>query len=163
MHAFSRWIFCAIFSQTLFPPYVSARHFRPHIHPRECLPRVSKPRFLLCDAFQWQSSRECLVFVLLFFSQAWPRELPCPRVCLSCPKVPPFFHRRYLHAPKPCRPFMRLDSSPFHQKYRVSTKKELHKSEGKMHKKMKMTSQRAENFVHVQQHHGKCFYEKVFF
>ena len=33
--------------------------------------------------------------------------------------------------------------------YGVSTKKVLHVSEEKMHKKMKMTSQRAENFVHV--------------
>ena len=47
--------------------------------------------------------------------------------------------------------------------YRVSTKKVLHKSEEKMHKKMKMTSQRAENLVHVQQHHGKCLYKKLSF
>ena len=33
--------------------------------------------------------------------------------------------------------------------YGVSTKKVLHKSEEKMNKKMKMTSQRAENLVHV--------------
>ena len=32
-----------------------------------------------------------------------------------------------------------------------------------MHKKMKMTSQRAENLVHVQQHHGKSFFKKIFF
>ena len=47
--------------------------------------------------------------------------------------------------------------------YRVSKKKVLHKSEEKMHKKMKMTSQRAENLVHVQQCHGKSFYKKIFF
>ena len=46
--------------------------------------------------------------------------------------------------------------------YGVSTKKVLHKSEEKMHKKMKMTLQRAENLVHVQQHHGKSFYKKIF-
>ena len=28
---------------------------------------------------------------------------------------------------------------------------------------MKMTSQRAENFVHVQQYHGKSFYKKIVF
>ena len=32
-----------------------------------------------------------------------------------------------------------------------------------MHSKVKMTSQRAENLVHVQQHHGKHFYKKIFF
>ena len=48
-------------------------------------------------------------------------------------------------------------------KYRVSKKKVLHKSEEKMHKKMKMTSQRAENLVHVQQHHGESFYKKKYF
>ena len=32
-----------------------------------------------------------------------------------------------------------------------------------MHKKMKMTLQIAENLVHVQQHHGKSFYKKIFF
>ena len=32
----------------------------------------------------------------------------------------------------------------------------------KMHKKMKMTSQGAENLVHVQQNHSKHFYEKNF-
>ena len=47
--------------------------------------------------------------------------------------------------------------------YGVSKKKVFHKSEEKMHKKMKMTSQRAENLVHVQQHHGKSFYKKIFF
>ena len=46
--------------------------------------------------------------------------------------------------------------------YRVSKKKVLHKSEEKMHKKLKMTSQRAENLVHAQQHHGKSFYKKIF-
>ena len=38
-------------------------------------------------------------------------------------------------------------------------KKVLHKSE----EKMKMTSQRAENLVHIQQHHGKSFYKKISF
>ena len=47
--------------------------------------------------------------------------------------------------------------------YRVSTKKVLHKREEKMHKKIKMTSQKAENLVHVKQHHGKSFYKKIFF
>ena len=41
-------------------------------------------------------------------------------------------------------------------------KKVFHKSEDKMHKKMKMTSQRAENLVYVQQHHGKSLHEKCF-
>ena len=31
-----------------------------------------------------------------------------------------------------------------------------------MYKNMKITSHRAENLVHVQQHHGKCFYKKNF-
>ena len=44
----------------------------------------------------------------------------------------------------------------------MSTKKVRHKSEEKMHTKMKLTSQRAENLVQVQQHHGKCFYKKYF-
>ena len=35
----------------------------------------------------------------------------------------------------------------FMPKYRVSTKKVLHKGEEEMHKEMKMTSQRAENLV----------------
>ena len=38
----------------------------------------------------------------------------------------------------------------------MSTKKIFHKSEEKMHTKMKMTLQRAENLVQVQQHHGTC-------
>ena len=42
-------------------------------------------------------------------------------------------------------------------------KKVLRKSEEKMHQRMKMTSQRAENLVHVQQHHGKCFNIRIFF
>ena len=47
--------------------------------------------------------------------------------------------------------------------YRVSTKKVLHKREEKMHKKMKMTSQRVENLVYAQQDDGKSFYKKIFF
>ena len=46
--------------------------------------------------------------------------------------------------------------------YGVSKKKVFHKSEDKMLKKMKMTLQRAENLVHVQQHDGKSFYKKIF-
>ena len=42
-------------------------------------------------------------------------------------------------------------------------KKVLHETEEKMHTIMKMTSQRAENLVHVQQHLGKSFYKKTFF
>ena len=41
-------------------------------------------------------------------------------------------------------------------------KKVNHKREEKMHSKVKMTSQRAENLVHVQQHHCKQFYKKIF-
>ena len=47
--------------------------------------------------------------------------------------------------------------------YRVSNKKVFHESEEKMHKKMKMTLQRAENLVQVQEHYGISFYEKIFF
>ena len=47
--------------------------------------------------------------------------------------------------------------------YGVVKKKVNHKREEKMHSKVKMTSQRAENLVHVQQHHGKHFYKKIFF
>ena len=36
-------------------------------------------------------------------------------------------------------------------------KKVNHKSEEKMHSKVKMTLQKAENLLHVQQHHGKHF------
>ena len=42
-------------------------------------------------------------------------------------------------------------------------KKINHKSEEKMHFKVKMTSQRAEYLVHMQQHLGKHFYKKIFF
>ena len=42
-------------------------------------------------------------------------------------------------------------------------KKVLHKNEEKMHKKMKITYQRAENLVRVQQHYSISFYEKIFF
>ena len=48
-------------------------------------------------------------------------------------------------------------------KYRLIQKKVLHKSEEKMHQKMKMTLQRAETLVHVQQHHIVSFYKKIFF
>ena len=47
--------------------------------------------------------------------------------------------------------------------YGVVKKKVNHKREEKMHSKVKMTLQRAENLVHVQQHHGKHFYKKIFF
>ena len=39
-------------------------------------------------------------------------------------------------------------------------KKVNHKREEKMHSKVKMTSQRAENLVHMQQHRGKHYYKK---
>ena len=42
-------------------------------------------------------------------------------------------------------------------------KKVNHKREEKMHSKVKMTSQRAENLVHVQQHCGEHLYKKNFF
>ena len=42
-------------------------------------------------------------------------------------------------------------------------KKVFHKSEGKMHKKMKMTLQRAKNLVHAKQHYGVSYYEKNIF
>ena len=47
--------------------------------------------------------------------------------------------------------------------YGVVNKKVFHKSEEKMHKKVKMTLQRAKNLVHVKQHYGVSFYEKIFF
>ena len=47
-------------------------------------------------------------------------------------------------------------------RYRVSHKKDFHMRQEKMHKKMKMTSQRVENLVHVQQHHGRHLYKKCF-
>ena len=47
--------------------------------------------------------------------------------------------------------------------YRVVKKKVLHKSEEKIHKKLKMALQRAKNLVHVKQHYGVSFYEKIFF
>ena len=46
--------------------------------------------------------------------------------------------------------------------YGVVKKKVNHKREGKMHSKVKMTLQKAENLLHVQQHHGKYFYKKPF-
>ena len=48
-------------------------------------------------------------------------------------------------------------------KYAVVKKKVNHKREEKMHSKVKMTSQRAENLEHVQQQHGKHFYKKNIF
>ena len=42
-------------------------------------------------------------------------------------------------------------------------KKVSSKSEEKLHTKMKMTSQRAEDLVHVQLHRGKYFYKKNIF
>ena len=39
----------------------------------------------------------------------------------------------------------------------------FHKSEGKMPKKMKIILQRAKNLVHVKQHYGVSFCEKMFF
>ena len=54
-------------------------------------------------------------------------------------------------------------STKHFKQYRVVEKKVLHKSEEKMHKKMKLTKQRAENVVHVQQHHSVSFYKKIFF
>ena len=47
--------------------------------------------------------------------------------------------------------------------YRVSKKKVLHEIEEKMHKKMKITYQRAKNLVRVQQHYSIYFHEKIFF
>ena len=51
----------------------------------------------------------------------------------------------------------------FYKLYRVVNKKVFHKSEEKMHKKLKMALQRAKNLVHVKQHYGVSFYEKIFF
>ena len=48
-------------------------------------------------------------------------------------------------------------------RYGVDNKKVFHKSEEKIHKKVKMTLQRAENLVHEQQDHGKSLYKKIFF
>ena len=50
-----------------------------------------------------------------------------------------------------------------HFRYRVDQKKVSSKSEEKIYSIMKMTSQRAENLVHVQQHRGKYFYKKNIF
>ena len=47
--------------------------------------------------------------------------------------------------------------------YRVIQKKVLHKSEGKMPQKMKMTLQRAENLVHVKRHYGDSICKEIFF
>ena len=44
----------------------------------------------------------------------------------------------------------------------MDNKKVFHKSEGKMHKKMKMTLQRAKNLEYVQQHYGVSFYKREF-
>ena len=53
--------------------------------------------------------------------------------------------------------------SAFQHKYGVVKKKVFHESEEKMHKKLKMALQRAKNLVHVKQHYGVSFYEKIFF
>jgi len=45
----------------------------------------------------------------------------------------------------------------------VVNKKEFHKSEGKMHKEIKMILQRAENLVHVKQHYSDSFCKKKYF
>ena len=39
----------------------------------------------------------------------------------------------------------------------------FHKSEEKMHKKLKMALQRAKNLVHVKQHYSVSFYKKNIF
>ena len=52
---------------------------------------------------------------------------------------------------------------PLKFRYSPTQKKVLHKSEGKMPKKMKMTLQRAENLVHVKQHYGDSICKKIFF
>ena len=54
-------------------------------------------------------------------------------------------------------------SAEFLKRYGVDQKKVSSKSEEKLHTKMKMTLQRAENLVHVQQHRRKYFYKKIFF
>ena len=67
---------------------------------------------------------------------------------------------------KEIKGIMRNGQPSRHKKWRwygVVKKKVNHKREEKMHSKVKMTSQRAENLVHVQQHHGKHFYKKIFF
>ena len=48
-------------------------------------------------------------------------------------------------------------------RYRVVNKKVFHKSEGKMHKKMKMTLQTPKNLVHVKQHYSDSFCKKNIF
>ena len=45
----------------------------------------------------------------------------------------------------------------------MSQKQLFHKSEEEMHKKMKMTLQKAKNLVHVKQHYGVSYYKKIFF
>jgi len=45
----------------------------------------------------------------------------------------------------------------------VDNKKVFHKSEEKMHKKVKMTLQRAKNLVHVKKQYGVSFCKKIFF
>ena len=42
----------------------------------------------------------------------------------------------------------------------MNQKKVFHKSEEKMHKKMKMTEQKDENLVHAQHQYGICFRKK---
>ena len=53
-----------------------------------------------------------------------------------------------------------LNLHGFQGKVDMDRKKVSSKSEEKMHTKMKMTSRRAENLVHVQQHRRKYFYKK---
>ena len=53
-------------------------------------------------------------------------------------------------------------STTLTKRYGVVNKKLLHKSEDKMHKKMKVTLQRAKNLVHLKQHYDVSFYNKTF-
>ena len=46
--------------------------------------------------------------------------------------------------------------------YRVVKKKVFHKSEEKVHKKLKMTLQRAKNLVHVKQHYCVSYCKKIY-
>ena len=62
-----------------------------------------------------------------------------------------------------CFHLHQADSGISFTRYGVDNKKVFHKSEGKMHKKVKMTFQRAKNLVHMKQHHGVSFYKKNIF
>ena len=46
--------------------------------------------------------------------------------------------------------------------YRVIHKKVFHKSEEKMHEKMKMTKQKDKNLAQEQHQYGVCFWKKKF-